>query len=184
MATSFRKSNVSPPLMYAFRSAHQEKASKVAAAAKTVDGEKVISSRRSARLAITEPVLRQQVARDVASLVNTVSLESAINLDDFAAVRLSILNFGLPDMASRYYDQLSDGKLAKDIETAIRRYEPRLIGRSLRVNPEYRTDEATMSVRFEISADLSCEPVAVPVSFLADVEMASGKISISRLSTR
>jgi type VI secretion system protein ImpF len=184
MATTFRKSNLSPPLMYAFRSAHQDKASKVASAARTVEGDKVVSSRRSARFAITEPLLRQQVARDVSNLINTVSLDSAIELDAFAAVRVSILNYGLPDLASRYFDQLSNGKLAKDIEEALRRYEPRLVGRSLKVKPEYRTDEATMSVRFEISADLSCEPVAVPVTFLADVEMATGKIQISRLATR
>jgi type VI secretion system protein ImpF len=184
MGTSFRKTSVSPPLMFAFRGAHQERASRTASAAKDVNGEKVVASRRTTRAAITEPLLRREVARDLGNLVNTVALQSAIDLGPFEAVRVSILNYGLPDVGSRYYDQVSNGKLAKDIEEAIRRYEPRLIGRTLKIRENYQSVEATLSVRFEISADLTCEPVAVPVTFLADVEMASGKIQISRLSTR
>jgi type VI secretion system protein ImpF len=179
-----KRSNVAPPLMYAFRSAHQERATRDPKNTATVDGERVVVSRRSSRAPITEPLLRQQVSRDLGALVNTINLASAVNLDGFEAVKVSILNYGLPDVTSRFYDQLSDGQLARDLEEAVRRYEPRLVGKTLRVKPEYRTDEATMSVRFEISADLVCEPVSVPVTFLADVEMASGKIAISRLATR
>jgi type VI secretion system protein ImpF len=184
MGTSFRKSNVSPPLMFAFRSAHQERSSRVVSSAIEKDGEKVASSRRSIRSAISEPVLRKEVARDLANLVNTVALSSAIDLSEFEAVRMSILNYGVPDLSSRYFDQISDGRLAKDIEEAIRRYEPRLIGRTLKIRENYQMIESTLSVRFEVAADLTCDPVAVPVTFLADVEMASGKIQISRLSTR
>jgi type VI secretion system protein ImpF len=184
MATSFHKTNVSPPLMHAFRSAHQERASRTASTAQEKDGEKVAASRRSIRSAISEPVLRKEVARDLGNLVNTVALGSAIDLGGFDAVRVSILNYGVPDLSSRYFDQVTDGRLAKDIEDAIRRYEPRLIGRTLRIRENYQLIESTLSVRFEVAADLTCDPVAVPVTFLADVEMASGKIQISRLTTR
>ena len=36
-------------------------------------------------------------------------------------------------------------------------------------------------VRFLVRADLICEPVNVPVEFVADVELDSGKIAINRL---
>ena len=78
-----RKTRLSPPLMHAFRAAHQAKD-----AAKTVDmrtesGDRVIAGRRlRARQVITEPVLRREVSRDLADLLNTVAMESTVDMTE------------------------------------------------------------------------------------------------------
>jgi type VI secretion system protein ImpF len=38
-----------------------------------------------------------------------------------------------------------------------------------------------LKIRFVVNADLACEPLNVPVEFVAEVELDSGKILINRL---
>jgi len=40
---------------------------------------------------------------------------------------------------------------------------------------------ADLKVRFIVRADLFCEPLNVPIEFVADVEVDTGKIMIARL---
>jgi type VI secretion system protein ImpF len=42
-------------------------------------------------------------------------------------------------------------------------------------------DKAELKIRFVVSAELACEPLNIPVEFVADVEFDSGKILINRL---
>jgi type VI secretion system protein ImpF len=42
-------------------------------------------------------------------------------------------------------------------------------------------DKAELKIRFVVNAELACEPLNVPVEFIADVEFDSGKILINRL---
>ena len=179
------KDRLSPPLMHAFRSAHEARsfAPKIggdgagAGEARPRAG----AVRVSARPPITEGALRREVARDLGNLVNTVNLASAIDLDGFEAVRRSVLNFGLREVTAHFADLAADGRLARDVEEAIRHHEPRLLAGTLRINQVIRVDEPSLSVRLEISADLSCEPVDVPVVFIADIDVDSRKIAISRM---
>src|SRR5262245_57304624 len=63
---SNRKDRLSPPLMYAFRGAHEARDAKTKLDLRDEAGERVIASRRMAvRTAITEPTLRREVARDL-----------------------------------------------------------------------------------------------------------------------
>jgi type VI secretion system protein ImpF len=60
-------------------------------------------------------------------------------------------------------------------------YEPRLDPRTIRAtrDPSARVDE--LKLRFLVVADLRCEPLNVPVEFVADVDVESGGIQINRL---
>ena len=76
MAGPNRKTRLTPPLMYAFRAAHDAKDTR-----KKLDlrddgsGERIISGRRGpARAAITEPLLRRSSHRISTILMNTVNL--------------------------------------------------------------------------------------------------------------
>jgi type VI secretion system protein ImpF len=60
-------------------------------------------------------------------------------------------------------------------------FEPRLAADSIQVTRDVTVDAAELKVRFLVRADLLCEPLNVPVEFVADVEMDSGKILITRL---
>ena len=44
-----------------------------------------------------------------------------------------------------------------------------------------RVDASELQIRFLVRADLKCDPLNVPVEFVADVEVESGKVKIDRL---
>ena len=52
---------------------------------------------------------------------------------------------------------------------------------TVQVTRDHSVDAAELKVRFIVRADLFCEPLNVPIEFVADVEIDSGKIMISRL---
>lgn len=175
------KNRLSPPLMYAFRSAHEARDAKTKLDLRDEAGERVIAGRRSAvRTAITEPMLRREVARDLESLMNTIAMESTEDLQRFDHVQKSIINFGLPDVAHRSIDEVSSDDIGDEIRSALTRYEPRLIPETIRVAKDSTYDEAELKIRFVVRADLMCEPLNVPVEFVADLEVDSGAISVSR----
>jgi type VI secretion system protein ImpF len=182
MAGSSRKNRLSPPLMYAFRGAHEARDARTKLDLRDGAGERIIASRRTAvRMAITEPTLRREVARDLESLMNTIALESSEDLKPFQFVSRSILNYGLPDIAHRSIDELSVADIGEEIKSALLHFEPRLIQGTIRVTKDPEINEAELKLRFVVRADLLCEPLNVPVEFVADLELDSGQITVGRI---
>ncbi len=182
MQHSDRKERLAPPLMLAFRSAHDAKDAKKRLDLRDSAGDRIIASRRVApRQSISEPVLRQELANDLEALMNTVGLESSVDLEPFEYVRKSVLNYGIPDIAHRSSDETSIDDIKDEIEIALAAFEPRLIRDSIQVSRDRTVDSADLKVRFIIRADLLCQPVNVPVEFVAEVELDSTKFQISRL---
>jgi len=174
-----RKNRLSPPLMYAFRSAREKRDAKQRLDLRDEAGERVIAARRAAaRTTISEPHLRLEVTRDLEALVNSIALESSEDLSEFEAVRKSVLNYGLPDIANRTIDEASVSQINKELEAALETYEPRLIPGTIKVTRDKGLDKLELKVRFLVRAELMCHPVNVPVEFVADVETNSGNISL------
>jgi type VI secretion system protein ImpF len=178
-----RKNRLSPPLMQVFRAAHVARdARKRPQLREAGPGQGSMSRTRAVqRVAITEPMLRNEVRRDIDMLMNCVALESTQDITAFEAVRTSILNYGLPDIAHRTIDELEANDLIRDLEAAIRRYEPRLSDDSVRVERDRGLDPTELKIRYNVHADLRCDPLDVPVQFVAEVEVDTGKITINRL---
>jgi type VI secretion system protein ImpF len=186
MATLKTSSRLSPPLMWAFRSAAEARdARNPVEARETRDGQIAVASRKgSAAASITESMLRQEVWRDIETLLNAIALESTEPpVGRAPQARSSILNFGLPDMAHRSIDELlaNDRGMERQIETALRTFEPRLVPQSIRVRRDSTVDPTALKVRFVVNADLVCRPVDIPIEFMADVELVSCRFAISRL---
>jgi type VI secretion system protein ImpF len=181
MADVTRKTHVSPPLMHAFRAAHEAKDATSKIDLRTTDGDRIIAGRRlRARQVVTEKVLRREVARDLDALLNTIALESTCDMEDAPHVRKSILNFGLPDISPLTVDTVQIKRIPDEIRTAVVSFEPRLASASLQIERDLTLDPAELKVRFRFRADLTCYPVQVPVEFIADI-VESGKIVVNRL---
>ena len=182
MAGNNKQTRLSPPLMHAFRAAHAAGDAKKRMDIRDEAGERVIAGRRmSVRAAITEPVLRGEVARDLSILMNTTNLDSAEDLSEVPQVRQSILNYGLPDLVRRSIDEHSLADIAREIERALIDYEPRLVPQSIRAARDEAVKGADLKLRFTVRADLACDPVNVPLEFVADADVETGKIKIDRL---
>ncbi|MFJ5368603.1 type VI secretion system baseplate subunit TssE [Bosea sp. CER48] len=173
------KKRLRPPLMFAFREAHLEKDAKTALDLRDEGGERVLAQRRAApRAAITEQKLRREIAIDLEALVNTVNLEAALDLTGFDHVRHSILNHGFPDLARLSIDEHRVDTIREDLTEVLLGYEPRLIRRSIVVERDETLDAAELKVRFLVRGDLNCDPLNIPVQFVADLELDTGKIAI------
>ena len=100
------KNRLRPPLMFAFREAHRAKDARVQLDLRDAGGERVVAGRRAApRTAITESKLRQEIAIDLETLVNTINFGSSTDLSRFENVRRSILNRGFPDIQNKSIDE-------------------------------------------------------------------------------
>ena len=167
--------------MQVFRASHEVKDAKTKIDIRTASGDRVIAGRRlRARQAITESVLRREVSRDLEALLNSIAMESTVDMSEAPHVRKSILNFGLPDIAHRTIDEAGVRKIPEEIRTAIINYEPRLAAASIQIERDMSIDAAELRVRFIVRADLTCDPVHVPVEFVADI-VERGKIIVKRL---
>lgn len=179
MAEPVSKKRLRPPLMFAFREAHLEKDAKVALDLRDEGGERVIAQRRAAtRAAITEPKLRREIGIDLDALVNTINLGSVEDLSGLEHVRRSILNHGFPDMTRLSIDEHRVDVIREDLAAVLMSYEPRLIRKSIAVERDETLDRAELKVRFLVRADLNCDPLNMPVQFVADLELDTGKIAI------
>ncbi|HEY1783137.1 MAG TPA: type VI secretion system baseplate subunit TssE [Roseiarcus sp.] len=172
---------LTPPLMQAFRAAHHSRDARTRADVRE-GGERVLSSRRmSSRTPISESELRKIVISDVGALLNTVNLNSAQNLSEAPEVGKSILNFGFPDIARLSIDENAVLQVAQQLEAALRDFEPRLVRGSVKAHRDETVSPNELRVRFLVSAALRMQPVDVPVQFVAEVELDSGKLKIDRL---
>ncbi|WGR97046.1 type VI secretion system baseplate subunit TssE [Bradyrhizobium sp. ISRA443] len=182
MTITPKRDRLCPPLMQAFRSAHEARDARKKLNLRDESGERVIAGRRSAgRFPISETLLRREVSHDLEMLLNTIALESTLNLSVRDCVRTSILNYGFPDIAHRSIDEVTDDELTDALRVTLTTYEPRLDRKTIRVRRDGSVGPEQLKLRFVVHADLKVEPLNVPVEFVADVDLDSGDIQINRL---
>ncbi len=169
------------PLMYAFRDGFEKRDS-----AKEIDqrenGERVISKRGMlSRVGAKEPELKRDLAIDLGSLVNTINLASVENLQDLDRVRRSVLNFGLDDIGHLTSQEAAVGNIANDLKKALLDHEPRLDPDTLDIAKSVEHNEVEQRVEFKVSAELEAKPVNLPLEFIAEIDVYSGKVQLARL---
>jgi len=168
--------------MYAFREAHRRRDATKKLDERDEAGERVIAGRRaSPRAIITEALLRQEVSSDLEVLMNTINLAAAIDLGELERVRHSILNFGFPDVAHRTIDEMTLDDIRHEFLTVLRDFEPRIAPDTIEIARDHAVTTDELKVRFMVRADLCCEPLNVPVEFVADLAVDTGKIVINRI---
>ena len=182
MVKSAKNDRMAPPLMHAFREAFRNKDAKKELDLRDDTGERIIASRRvSARSWVNEAALRRDLAEDLTRLLNTVNLDSAQELTDFSYASRSILNYGLTDITAYSLEENAVNDISAELRQSLKDYEPRLIPQSIEVRRDTTVDSAAHQIRFAVSAEMHATPVDIPVEFVAELELDSGKMRISRL---
>ena len=135
-------------------------------------------------LARTEPLrtvmsigqLKDAVARDVESLLNSRRGAAKGPLEQHELARSSVLAFGLDDFASLSMASKTDrDAICRSIERAITDHEPRL--RNARVALEERHADAR-KLRFSIHALLISHPLQEPVNFDAVLQTTTQNYAV------
>jgi type VI secretion system protein ImpF len=122
--------------------------------------------------------LRLSVERDLNALLNT-RRETDLIPAEFQASATSLLNYGLPDISSYSLGADSQG-LRRDIETAIRAYEPRLSGLTVTVED---WDRLSPVLKFHVRATLRVGPVSEAVTFNTMLQADLRTISVKARAT-
>jgi len=169
------------PLMLAFREAFRE-----GDAAKRIEervaGERLVSARGSLkRRGADEVLLRRDLATDLLSLVNTIDLNSALDISDLDYVKRSIVNYGLPDLTA--LTSLDGGveEIGEHFKDALLAHEPRLRPESINVERNTEVEDETHRVSFSVSAEMAASPLDLPTEFVAEIDAADGSIRLTRL---
>jgi type VI secretion system protein ImpF len=125
--------------------------------------------------------LRAAVARDLEWLLNTRIWWPWEGLDRLEEAKASILTYGIPELSGYSWTSAKDARQVADvIERAIRRFEPRLLPRTVKceVRPSSEVDDFTLRIRIE--AVLHVEPVTEPVAFDAGVDATGGGLHVEK----
>jgi type VI secretion system protein ImpF len=126
--------------------------------------------------------LREYVCRDLAALLNAISLDSTDDLTRYPHVSESVVNYGMPSLAGVAAVSIDAPKTAATIEEAIRRFEPRL--RRVRVMPEPSRDRADgHALAFKIDAELWGQPVSQHLVLRTRIDTDSGNVSVADSGT-
>jgi len=129
---------------------------------------------KSRSLSVSE--LKQSVKRDMEWLLNSRRVAHRIDAG-LEEVNKSVFAYGIPDITATGARDLNEqNELRSSIETAIRNFEPRLIG--LKVEFE-QVENAHKQLRFRIEASLDIEPAPEPIVFDTVVEVGSGEFKVS-----
>ena len=107
--------------------------------------------------------LLNSVRRDVENLLNTRYRLIAPD-DEYRQLENSILNYGLPDLATvNIIDQDCKNAFISDLKNIIKRFEPRFKSISIRHLDNQNKDDHTL--RFRIDGVLYAEPAPETVDF-------------------
>ena len=121
--------------------------------------------------------LREYVCRDLAALLNAVSLDATDDLTRYPQVSQSVVNYGMPSLAGVAVVAVDPLKIATTIEAAIRKFEPRL--RKVRVSPEPPRDQADgHALSFKIDAELWGQPASQHLVLRTRIDTDSGNVSV------
>jgi type VI secretion system protein ImpF len=123
--------------------------------------------------------LRAAVMRDLAWLLNSVSLEATEDLDPYPEVARSVINYGLPELSGQSVSGLDQAAVERVLRRAIGSFEPRILPESLKVRAEPLRDDASHhSIGFEIEGELWAQPVPVHLLLRTEVELEGGDVTL------
>lgn len=125
---------------------------------------------------------REMVLRDLNWLFNTMNTEVAgvIADDEVETWKSSVLNYGIPSLCGQVSRDLSPGNIEKMFEQAIRRFEPRIFPRGLRVRCVQGENEVgNDSLQVSIEAELWAQPSAERVFLQSEIDLETGAVRVS-----
>lgn len=115
------------------------------------------------------------VMRDLEWLLNTRRYIGEID-ENLEEVNKSLALYGLPDFTGVGAKNPSEQKrLVKELETAIKLFEPRFMDLKITLEPPSNTERV---LRFRIEARLRVEPTPEPVVFDTMLQLGSGEYKV------
>jgi len=123
--------------------------------------------------------LRQSVLRDIAWLLNAVSLESVHDLENFPEAARSVLNFGIPDLSGHTITRNQIVDIEKRIRKVILDFEPRILPNTLNIKVISTDSYNHNAMNFEIEGDLWMQPVPLRLYLKTQLDLETGNVVVT-----
>lgn len=130
---------------------------------------------------LDEATLRAYLETDLNALLNTVELGSTVDLRDVPHVAASIVNYGFGDLSSVAAADINSPRIKETIRKSLINHEPRLVRDSIEVTVVEPDGDNRQRLSISVSAELMGDPIDIPLDFDAEVDMAAGKMKMSKL---
>jgi len=138
------------------------------------------SKESSSQQSMSQRDFKEAVIRDLGWLLNSVSLDVCVDLDNYHEVRHSVLNYGLPDVSGHTSSTVDVRGMEKSIRAAIQQFEPRIIRNSLKVKVHSNPDAmAHNSLVFEISGAVFGQPSPFQVVLKSELDLECGEFQLA-----
>lgn len=123
--------------------------------------------------------LRQSVLRDIAWLLNAVSLESVQELENYPYAMDSVVNFGIPDLSGHNLSPSDIPSIEKRIRRAILDFEPRILPNSLKIKVITSDQFNHNAMNFDIEGDLWMQPLPLRLYLKTQVDLETGSVEVT-----
>jgi len=123
--------------------------------------------------------LRQSVLRDIAWLLNAVSLESVQDLENYPEAARSVLNFGIPDLSGHTITKSQIVDIEKRIRKVILDFEPRILPNTLSIKVVSTDSYNHNAMNFEIEGDLWMQPVPLRLYLKTQLDLETGNVVVT-----
>jgi type VI secretion system protein ImpF len=134
----------------------------------------------SSQQSMSQTQFKAAVIRDLGWLLNSVALEVCEDLDNYPAVKRSVINYGLPDLSGHTSSTIDARSVEKAIREAIHLYEPRIIRNSLEV--KVHSDPSAMahnSLVFEIAGAVFGQPSPFQVVLKSELDLENSEFKLT-----
>ncbi|ARE41176.1 hypothetical protein RGUI_3035 [Rhodovulum sp. P5] len=122
--------------------------------------------------------LRDILQRDLSWLLNTSNLQSEIDPELFPQASVSVVNYGIEEVAGTYSTERRAVLLQDAIEQAIQVYEPRIRRGTLSVLLHSEENARETLVTFDIRADMWAQPLPQSVYLRSEVDLTTGAVTL------
>jgi type VI secretion system protein ImpF len=168
------------PLLHCFRDAYARGDARKDQS-KSKSGELVLSAAASLRRrGLSEAEIRQSVMESLVDIVNTIDLQSAVDMSGLEYASKSIVNYGIYDISHLTSEDAGVDAIEQNMIAALLCFEPRIRRDSLQITREARFDDVAQKLLLSVYAEVSYEPLDVPLEFVAEIDLGSSKIIVSK----
>jgi len=148
------------------------------------DDEPARQTETSSSRFITKEALRHMVLRDLEQLLNATRVIDSKYLQQEPSLLDSVLAYGMPPVAGKIASMIDVKDFERTVADLIRRFEPRIDGKSLKVQAE--TQQGLMHLHnvigLRISGLLWAQPYPIELMLRTEVDLETGKVLLLPLS--
>ena len=119
------------------------------------------------------------VLRDLAWLLNTSTLATAQNLDDYPLVSHSVVNYGIHDLVGTTLSSADVPEIQRQIRQAIWDFEPRISRETVTVKVTVSENQMNQNaMTFDIEGDLWAQPLPLRLYLRTELDLETGNMEI------